>query len=340
MIQNNIELEQLTTIKLGGKAKYFAHCTTRSQIIKALQFAKNNNIPFFILAGGSNVVFGDKGFDGLIIKISTSGYKLRKFEKDCLLTVEAGSNWDRLVSFSIKKGLKGIECLSGIPGSVGATPIQNVGAYGQQVSETIESVEAIDCDSLQLKIFNNADCKFSYRNSVFKGKLGKYLILSVTFKLKKGVRSNLKYDQLKSFVEQKGIKNNLQNIRQAVLILRKSKSMVLSKTDPNSRSCGSFFMNPKINQKVFLKLQKEFPDLPFYREGSLYKLPAAWLIEQAGFYKGYNYKTVGLSSRHTLALISNPTSTTRDLLAFEKLIKSRVKSKFGIELIREPIVIK
>lgn len=334
-MQANVNLSKFTTIKLGGLAQYFVRCTTREEILSALKMAHFKKLPFFILGGGSNVVFSDKGFKGLVIKIETKGISV----KNNRVLVEAGESWDELVKFTVQKGLARLECLSGIPGSVGAAPIQNVGAYGQEVSQSITEVEVLNCKTLKIQKLFNADCRFDYRDSFFKRNLGKYIILSVSFKLKKSTKANIKYDSLANYLKENKLQNTLQNVRRAVLAIRAEKSMVLNKKDPNTRSCGSFFMNPIVDKNQINKLLAKFPEISVFKSNNKYKISAAWLIEKAGFKKGFAYKNVGISNNHSLALISKDSTTTKELLELEGLIVDKVYEKTGIRLKREPILV-
>lgn len=338
-IKTDIDLKKLTTIKLGGRAKYFALCKTRPQVLGAITFAQEKKIPFFILGGGSNVIFKDDGFKGIIIKIATKGMQIKKTKNNFFITVEAGESWDDLVKYCVSHNLKGIECLSGIPGSIGAAPVQNIGAYGQEVSQVIKNIEVFDCRDHKIKVLKNRDCKFGYRTSLLKEQSGIYIVLSVTFCFIWGGRADIKYPALKNYLKERKIENNLINTRKAVLKLRRQKSMLISKKDPNAQSCGSFFLNPKINRISLLLLKRNFPEMPFYKEKNLFKIPSAWLIEKAGFNKGYKYKSVAISSNHSLALIATKQSTTKDLLELQKLIQRTIKKIFGIQLMREPILV-
>ena len=250
-LEKNVKLSELTTIGLGGSAKFLARCKSAADIKEALGFAGRNKLEVFVLAGGSNVVFPDKGFGGLVLKVELGGIEFDDKGEYAEAAVAAGEDWDKFVLQCANKGLGGIECLSGIPGTAGATPIQNVGAYGQEVSETILAVRALDMETGEMVEFSNADCGFSYRASRFKKEdLGRFIILEVVFKLSKDGEPALRYPELKSLSEEKGInefsrgKQALLAVRKAVFELRKKKSMILDPKDPNTRSCGSFFTNP------------------------------------------------------------------------------------------------
>ncbi len=347
-IQKNIILSDFTTIGLGGKAKYFAECRTVKEIYDSLEFALKNKLSVQIMSGGSNIIFRDEGFEGIVIKIDLKGMELTEKGMYEYAKVSAGENWDEFVIACIGRGLSGIECLSGIPGSAGATPIQNVGAYGQEVKDIIVSVTAIDRSTLKIVTFNNEDCNFGYRQSRFKNRdKDKYIITEINFRFKKNAEPLIKYtdlqkllDSRKIFERSKDLREKLYLIRDAVLDTRKGKSMLIDKSDPNSKSCGSFFMNPLLNDKDLDKLKSAagMNAIPVYQSGNKNKIPAAWLIEKAGFHKGYIKNGVGISKNHSLALI-NINGTTRDLLDLAEEIEQSVFYKFGIRLCKEPVIV-
>jgi len=285
-------------------------------------------------------------FDGIVMKISTKGITEIIRNGNVFLTVKAGESWDGLVNYAVASGLQGIECMSGIPGSVGATPVQNVGAYGQEVKDVITSVTAIDWDSLKTITFSNEECNFSYRCSRFKSNdAGRFIITEVTFKLNKNKTPEIKYPELekiilndKDFEASDSVKDKLMIVRNTVINLRKSKSMIIDEKDPNSRSCGSFFTNPVLNENEFNKLKSRVSDFPFFKTDKGYKVPAAWLIENSGFRKGFKLKGAGISEKHSLAVI-NCGGNTSDILNLANKIEESVFIKFGIRLIKEPVII-
>ncbi len=342
-IQQHIPLAPLTTIKLGGNASHYTACTGNEHIVAALQYAHEHGLRVHILGGGSNTIFADSGFDGLVIHIQTEGITATE---DGTLTAQAGEDWDAVVQYAITNNLAGIECLSGIPGSVGATPFQNVGAYGQEVAETIIQVTVIDRQTLESISFTNADCTFAYRTSRFKTTdRDRYIVTSVTFKLTPHGEPSIKYPELAALVPPTGgPDSDLASVRNAVLTLRKKKSMVVDPQDPNSVSCGSFFTNPIIPLSQFNILQQSTVDkIPNYPAGNtddgmpLVKLSAAWLVERAGFTKGTMRGNVGISDNHSLALV-NRGGTTQEILALAKEIQAAVQTKFSVKLEMEPIV--
>lgn len=343
-----MRLAQLTTLEVGGAAKFFACCETESEIIQALQFAETNVLPVFILGGGSNLLICDNGFDGLVVQIAIRGIEFKSVENCVLVTAQAGENWDELVRVCVEKNLAGIECLSGIPGTTGATPVQNVGAYGQEVAETITDVRVLDRETKEIKNLTAADCRFGYRMSIFNTThKNRFVVLSVTFRLTPNGAPNLRYQDLQKHFAANQIELTLQAVRAAVLIVRAAKSMVISAEDENRRSAGSFFKNPIVSLEKFNEIETTARNLnliqpeqnaPHYPAGSgKVKIPAAWLIEKSGFKKGCNRGRVGLSTNHTLAVVNRGGATANEIIEFVGEIKQKVLTTFGVELQPEPI---
>ena len=288
------------------------------EVREALDWASSHGEEVFVLAGGSNVLIADEGFDGLVLRLKLRGIQA----EDGSMRVAAGEKWDDVVSMAVARNWAGIECLSGIPGTAGATPIQNVGAYGQEVSETIVSVEVLERASGRVSSLTNAECECGYRTSRFK-KDSKYIVLSVAFKLRPGGEPALRYPELQQFAGR-----DLAGIREAVIAVRRKKGMVLDPNDRDTRSDGSFFMNPIVSQVP--------GDMPHFPAGDKFKLSAAWLIEHAGFQKGFVHGNVGLSSKHTLAIINRGGGTAREVLDLVRMIQDAVREKFGVTLHPEP----
>jgi UDP-N-acetylmuramate dehydrogenase len=344
----DITLSDYTTIQLGGKAKLFLNCKDEESIISGLKFASGNNLSVQVLSGGSNIIFPDEGFDGLVLKIDLKGIEITEENNFVKVKVRAGENWDDFVKLIIDKGLAGIECLSGIPGSAGATPIQNVGAYGQEVKDTIISLKAIDRNTLLTVFFENKDCDFEYRKSRFKtNDKDKYIITEVTFQFEKNKQPEIKYPELQKLMEtdfdfstSKNLEGKLINMRNAVLYLRNGKSMIIDEDDPNSKSCGSFFMNPVLTKLDFELLKSKIgnDDFPFFKTGNNFKIPAAWLVEHAGYHKGFRKNGVGISKNHSLSLI-NINGTSKELLQLADEIEKMILEKFGIKLEKEPVIV-
>lgn len=357
-IKENYSLSPLTTIGLGGPAKYLIECSSINDIKEAINFSREKNLKFYVLAGGSNVVFPDKGFDGVIIllrSVENSPLKkesapgvVKEASNSIILKISSGENWDGFVKYAVDNGYSGVECLSGIPGSAGATPVQNVGAYGQEIKDVLISLNAVDVNTLEEKTFTNEECKFDYRQSRFKKEdKGKYIITEVTLKLSKTEPPKIKYPELQKYISENtkynstdSLKEKLKIVRECVLSIRKKKSMVIDTDDINTKSCGSFFMNPVLDKALYEAFLETAGNLnpSSYKSGDNYKIPAAWLIENSGFYKGYRYQGVGISENHTLALV-NYNGTSKELLEFANLIRGKVFEKFGLKLTPEPEII-
>jgi len=344
-IQENVALAEFTTLKIGGKARFFVSARNENEIVEALDFAEKNDLETFILGGGSNVLIADEGFNGLVLQIALRGVSIIA-EKDGMVfvTVAAGEDWDRFVAFCVENKLAGIECLSGIPGFVGGTPVQNVGAYGQEVSETIVSVRCINRKTRKYSEFSHAECKFAYRFSIFNTtEKNLYVVLSVTFALKLHGEPKIVYKDLQNYFGDK--KPSLQETRAAVLEIRAAKSMVIDINDANSKSVGSFFKNPIVNCEEFAQIEQaakkiNLENVPFYKASEqTVKIPAAWLIEKSGFEKGFRLGNAGLSTKHTLAIVNLGNAKARDVLNLKEEIQLKVKEKFEIVLKPEPVFV-
>ena len=335
----DVPCAQFTTLGIGGPARYFARVESERELIESSEFAEEKGLPSFILGGGSNVLIADNGFDGLVIQIRSTGIQSEKIPSgEVRVTAQAGEDWDSLVAYCVNNDLAGVECLSGIPGSVGGTPIQNVGAYGQEVAETITSVRCLDRNKKKIIDLSNAECGFTYRKSIFNSTMrDRYVVLSVTFTLKKGGEPRITYKDLKDQFRES--RPTIAEVREAVLRVRRAKSMVLDESDPNSRSAGSFFKNPIVSLEHLAELQLKFEGIPFFEFGEAVKIPAAWLIEQAGFHKGFSFGNAGISSNHTLAIINRGHATAAEVVALKDQIQRTVEAKFGIELQPEPVFV-
>lgn len=327
-IEQNVPLAPFTTIGIGGPARYFVRAVDIDVLREAIDWARDRSLPLFILGGGSNLLISDDGFDGLVVHVDLRGVTVIAEDEYAMVRVAAGEVWDDFVAMAVRREWAGIECLSGIPGSVGATPIQNVGAYGQEVSETIARVEVLDRRDGLVKTLTNWECRFGYRSSLFKSyERDRYVVTAVTFRLKVGGRATVRYPELQKAVTS----DELRDVRSAVIAIRKRKGMVLDPADPDTRSDGSFFMNPIVDPSL---VSDEMPRYPA-SDGKV-KLSAAWLIEHAGFEKGFTLGNAGLSSKHTLAVINRGGATAKEVVALVELIQNRVREKFGIELHPEP----
>lgn len=345
----NVELAPLTTLKLGGPAERLVRVTDTDELIRLVRAADAEREPLFFLAGGSNVVIADRGVPGTTILIQTAGIEEQvRDDGRVALTAAAGENWDRLVARAVDSGLAGIECLSGVPGSVGATPIQNVGAYGQEVAETVESVLALDRESGGLVDLPADACGFSYRMSRFKGH-DRFLVLAVTFLLEPSPESMpVRYGQVAGELGiETGERVPLSVARETVLELRRRKSMVIDPDDPDSVSAGSFFTNPILAAEEMDALNTRAAELlgteaapPTWPAGDgRSKTSAAWLIERSGFTRGYGDGPVGLSRNHTLAVVNRGGATAAGLVRFARGICAGVEETFGVTLVPEPVFV-
>jgi len=338
-LQRNVPLASLTTLGIGGPAKLFVRAETVDEIREVIPWAAARLEPLFILGGGSNVLIADNGFDGVVLQIDLRGMTiLSEGSESVTIYVAAGERWDDFVAFAVDRGWAGIECLSGIPGLTGATPIQNVGAYGQEVSETIIGVEAVERDTGRVVTLTNLECGFGYRQSVFKNAAkDRYVVAGVTFRLKPHGSAAIRYPELQKYLDEHQIDaGDLPQVRGAVIAIRKRKGMVLDPSDPDTRSDGSFFMNPVVTPARFEEIRRDAGNIPHFPSGDHIKLSAAWLIEQAGFHKGFVHGNVGLSSKHTLAVINRGGGTAREVLELVRMIQDGVRETFGVEIQPEP----
>jgi UDP-N-acetylmuramate dehydrogenase len=311
--------------------------------VDAVREADATGTPLLLLAGGSNVVIADAGFDGLVLRIATRGTGRRSEDGAVRLSVAAGESWDELVAGAVADGLVGVECLAGIPGSVGATPIQNVGAYGQEVSETIASVRVLDRRAGEVLQLAPEECGFGYRTSAFKRAPGERVVLAVEFVLPRADRSApVRYGELaRALGVELGASAPAAAVRDAVLELRRGKGMVLDAADPDSVSAGSFFTNPILPAEDFEALERRAGERPpaFPEPDGRVKTSAAWLVERAGFRRGYGDGRAGISSKHTLALVNRGGATAAELVALAREIAAGVQRHFGVELVPEPVFV-
>jgi UDP-N-acetylmuramate dehydrogenase len=341
-----VRLSDLTTLRLGGPAARYLEAASEQEVIDAVTAADRDGEPLLLLAGGSNVVVADEGFPGTVVHIGTHGR-----ERDgATLEVAAGEPWDRLVADCVARGLAGVECLAGIPGSVGATPIQNVGAYGQEVAETITAVRVLDRADGTVRSLGPADCGFTYRSSAFKREPGRWVVLAVSFTFEASERSMpIRYAELaRTLGVEVGGRAPLAEVREAVLALRRGKGMVLDPGDPDTVSAGSFFTNPILDAEAFAALQARAAARlgagaapPAWPEGDgRVKTSAAWLIERAGFHRGHgNPEGIAVSGKHTLALTNRGGGTTVELVALAREIAGGVRDAFGVALVPEPVFV-
>jgi UDP-N-acetylmuramate dehydrogenase len=340
-LERNVPLAPLTTLGIGGPAKHFVRAESVDEIREVMTWAGAQREPLFVLGGGSNVLIADDGFHGIVLQIDLRGITLREEDAESVMVyVAAGESWDDFVAFAVDRGWAGIECLSGIPGLTGATPIQNVGAYGQEVSETIIRVEAVERDTGRVVTLTNHECGFGYRQSVFKNAAkDRYIVAGVTFRLKPRGEATIRYPELQSYLDAHDVDvRELRQVRDAIIAIRKRKGMVLDPSDPDTHSDGSFFMNPVLTPLQFDELLRRaaMKDIPYFPSGDQIKLSAAWLIEHAGFHKGFVHGNVGLSSKHTLAVINRGGGSAQEVLELVGMIQERVRETFSVEIQPEP----
>jgi UDP-N-acetylmuramate dehydrogenase len=346
--RHDVRLSELTTLRLGGPARRLIEAAEADELIAAVSGADADRVPVLLVAGGSNLVIADQGFDGTVVRVSSRGIVERAGDGGERLEVAAGEDWDDVVARCVAEGLAGVECLSGIPGSAGATPIQNVGAYGQEVAQTIDSVRVYDRRRRSEREMTPAECGFAYRSSAFRH-AERYVVLSITLRLERSRRAGpIRYAELaRALNVEPGERPPLHDAREAVLELRRRKGMVLDPLDPDSVSAGSFFVNPILAADDFAALERRVAERlgdnvrpPAWPEpDGRTKTSAAWLIERAGFYRGFGEGRVGVSGKHTLALVNRGGATTAELLSLARTLRDRVRDEFGVTLRPEPTLI-
>jgi UDP-N-acetylmuramate dehydrogenase len=343
-IQPDVALAPLTTLGLGGPARRFVRVTTTRELGLALAEAEEAGEPVLVLGGGSNLVVGDAGWPGLVIQIALDGVEIDARDDHAVVTAYAGVPWDDLVARMVEAELAGVECLSGIPGLVGATPMQNVGAYGQEVSDTIVDVDAYDRERGVQVTIDGADCGFGYRTSKFRGS-ARWIITRVRFRLHRSADSRpIRYAELaRALAIAEGETAPLPAVRDRVIALRRGKGMVVDPADPASRSAGSFFVNPVVDAVTLAAVEARLAagvTMPrFPAAAGMTKLSAGWLIEHAGFTRGTTRGRVGISSKHALALVNLGDASTGELLALVREIQDAVDRRFGIALRPEPVIV-
>jgi UDP-N-acetylmuramate dehydrogenase len=346
LLEENKPLAPFTTLEIGGPARWFAEATTEDDVVEAARWARKKRIKTFVLGGGSNLLVADAGFDGLVLHVHLQGIETADAEGQRIYKSAAGEDWDAFVERTVKENCAGIECLAGIPGTVGGTPVQNVGAYGQEVAPVIERVRAFDLLDRAFVELTAAECGFAYRRSRFNSSdQGRYIVTRVDYRLTPGGAATLRYVDLQRAFPGDA-RPSLSEVAAVVRRVRQSKGMLLVEEDTDCRSAGSFFKNPVVTEEQVRQIaqasMKEPPRFPAGNErGNVgrVKIPAAWLIEQAGFAKGYALGQAGISSRHTLALINRGGATARELLALAGTITTAVEARFGIRLEKEPVLL-
>lgn len=338
-VSDNASLAPLTTLRLGGPARRLVTAEREAELVDIVREVDRRSEKLLVIGGGSNLVVSDDGFDGTVVRIGTRGRVVDGDE----VTVQAGEPWDDLVGSLVDDGLAGVECLAGIPGLAGATPMQNVGAYGQDVSETIVRLRALDRERGEVVTFDKAACHFAYRNSVFRGR-DRHVILDVTFRLERSRTSKpIRYAELaKALAVGEGATAPLAEVRSTIVELRRKKGMVLDPSDSDTTSAGSFFTNPIVTAEDLERVRArwEGPPMPVFAESDgRSKLSAGWLIENAGFKKGLTLGRVAVSSKHALALTNRGGATTKDLVALARQIRAGVFARFGVMLENEPVFV-
>lgn len=344
-VLENVYLAPLTTLKVGGPARYFTEPKSAAEVAEAVNFAHSKDLPLFVLGGGSNLVVSDAGWPGLVLKLAVPGIEERPENGKTLFDVGAGEEWDRFVARAVARNCAGVECLSGIPGSVGGTPVQNVGAYGQEVSETIESVLVFDLRDGQVRELCAEACGFQYRTSIFNTReRGRFIILRVTYGLTPDGKPRIEYADLKRHFAGFQQTPSLTSTREAVRRIRAAKAMLITPGDEDCRSAGSFFKNPVLSAEQYGELTRRattkglqvpsYPALDVQR-----KVSAAWLVEHSGFSKGYSSGQVGISRKHALAIVNRGEASATDILGFKEHIQQRVEELWNIQLEPEPVFV-
>ena len=349
VLEHNVRLAPLTTFELGGPARAFARVRTDDELLAALELAKRDGMDVFVLGGGSNLLVSDAGFDGLVVRVEGRGVQIGVDGDRGRVEVAAGEPWDAVVERTIAAGLAGLECLSGIPGSAGATPIQNVGAYGREVAEVITCVRALDRHTGEIIELDRKGCAFGYRDSALKRAPHRWVVLSVQLQLDPDGPPVIRYAELARTLDHDT--PSLHHVRRTVLALRRSKSMVLDPDDPNRRSAGSFFTNPIVSSETARSVIERAldrgvvsraEDVPRYAvpgRPDHVKLAAGWLIESAGIHKGLRREQVGISSKHALALVHHGGGSARQLLDLAAWVRERVEESHGVRLVPEPVLL-
>ncbi len=334
-IRENVSLERLTSFKIGGKASFFCQVKSLKDLNQALSFAKKRKLPYLILGGGTNVLISDKGYKGLVIKIGIKGISRQKKGQSLIYKIGAGENWDKFVEKTVNDKAYGLENLSGIPGSVGGAPVQNIGAYAQEVKDTITKVQVFDIKTSRLKNFQNKNCQFAYRQSIFKKEAGRYIILHVFFKLKQNSGPNLKYkDLLIYFADKK--RPNLREIRNAILNIR-----ALKFPDPKKiGTAGSFFKNPIVTKRQLLKLKRKYEHLVYFSEGNNeYKLSLAWIIDKICHLKNLRIGDALINDKQPLVLVNRGKATAKEIKKLSEMVEKKVFDKTGIKIEKEVVYI-
>jgi UDP-N-acetylmuramate dehydrogenase len=350
IIRNNIPLAPLTTLNIGGPARYFVEAVSEDEVREAVLYAEERRLELLVIGGGSNLLVADEGWPGMALKIAVRGTIKEVRARHTIFIAGAGEPWDAIVDHAVLENCGGIECLSGIPGTVGGTPVQNVGAYGQEAAETIAYVRVLEIASGAVLELDNSNCAFAYRASIFNttGR-GRYIVLKVAFHLANSGRPRIDYADLKKYFAATAGAPTLRQVREAVMAIRRAKGMLLEDAgagDEDRHNAGSFFKNPVVSageaDRVQALAERRLPQIAMPRysaEHGMIKLSAAWLVEQAGFHKGYTLGPVGISRKHALAIVNRGGATAREVLTLKEQIEQRVLDVWGVQLHPEPALV-
>lgn len=345
--QGAVPLSQLTTLRVGGPARRVIEARSEEDVVEVVRSADAQKEPLLVLGAGSNLLVADEGFPGTVLQVASRGVLIDGAEGAVHVSVAAGEPWDEVVERTVADGLSGLECLSGIPGLTGATPIQNVGAYGQEVAQTITAVRVFDRETGVVEDLSPGQCGFGYRTSAFK-RSGRHVVLAVEFRLEQTPAAQpLRYPELARALDaEPGSRPPLAAVREAVIALRRTKGMVLDPADPDSLSAGSFFLNPVLTPAEFdaleQRVRQRLPDTPvpgWPDEDGAIKVSAAWLIAGAGFERGYSRGRAAISSKHTLALVNRGGGSATEMVALARELRDTVRSTFGVTLVPEPTLV-
>ena len=350
-LTEHVSLAPMTTLGVGGPARWFAEAKTLDELREVLRWRSEESLELLVLGGGSNLLIADDGFPGLALRVATRGIEFGSYGGRMIATAAAGEPWDAFVAACVDRELAGVECLSGIPGCVGAAPIQNIGAYGQEVSASIVAVDVLDVATGAARRLSSSECGFAYRDSIFKRESrGRFVVTSVSLALREDGVPSVRYPDLARELERRGASDaTLAGVRSAIIAIRAAKAMVIDPADPDSRSAGSFFVNPVIDAAGVARIEALVSEraghqraaaMPRYpvAEGRV-KLSAAWLIEAAGFAKGHERGAARISTKHALALVNGGGATAADVAGLAREIRDRVDSMFGVRLAPEPVLV-
>lgn len=350
-VVENFPLAPMTTFGVGGPARWFAEASSVGELRELLRWREAESLELLVLGGGSNLLVADEGFPGLVLRVALRGVEFGSYGGRAIATAAAGEPWDGFVAACVDRGLAGVECLSGIPGCVGAAPIQNIGAYGQEVAETIVGVDVIDVSTGAQRRLSKSECGFAYRDSVFKREArGRFVVVAVSFALRDDGIAAVRYPELARELERRGASDaTLADARSAVIAIRAAKAMVIDPAEPDSRSAGSFFTNPLVDASSLSRVEQlvaahagreKAGAMPRYPAGEgRVKLSAAWLIEAAGFAKGYARGAARISGKHALALVNGGGASAADIAVLAREIRDRVEARFGVTLVAEPVLV-